>query len=410
MQRLTDEQIIVAFHSITQDSLRQARGESLLTDEDLETADVDVQVAGPSLALFFSALGARGDPPSISSPDGAFTLSSDNCPPTFHGPFSLWQAAVDPIQHLPSDARHDLALLLCDKTPQSSPLRTDVARLAGDLKGVALEILQRRTFQQRFQHDLQAALDSAVRPRTSGESTRHQARFEPPPLYSDGQPTEETKRAYEHLTGGGAEDEAARNVEAALPIQQQEHLGLIRETLYSALADALVETPAILEQLQRGPEWAAKAFFASTCLAILEVALTRLDEHGVRAVNMGRGSPKVIGAGETPAYLRPFLGKLFEVSQAVRQLAEQDDARAIQEASEGVDPLTPPRLDRLKERIARGVGVEHDPPVRSSESADREVAQLANAVNGLALGMTTLPAFRERQAEAFKVLAAVTRL
>ncbi|GAA5848542.1 hypothetical protein JCM8547_004545 [Rhodosporidiobolus lusitaniae] len=405
MAQVTDQSIITAFHSITRDSLAQARGEGLLNDEDLEVGDVDVQVAGPSLALFYSALGARGDPPSISSPDGSFALTSDNCPPTFTNAFGTWQAAVKPIQSLPSAARYDLALLLCDKAPAWSPLRTDVARLAGDLKGIALEILQRRTFQERFQSDLQAALDSAVRPRTSGESARHEARYEAPPLYSEGEPTAETKAAYQGL----AADSPEGNVEAAVPIAQQENLSLIRETLYSALADAIVETPSILEQLSRGPEYAAKAFFSSTCLAILDVALSRMDAQGVHAVNLGRGSPKVIGASETPPYLRPFLRTLVEVSQACQALAQEDDERAVREATEGVEQLTPPKLDRLKLRLAQGVGAE-DTVESSRASTDGQVAQLANAINGLALGMTSLPAFRERLAEAFKILAAVTRL
>ncbi|GAA5885431.1 hypothetical protein JCM6882_009618 [Rhodosporidiobolus microsporus] len=408
MLQLAEEQIVLAFHELARDSLAQAAGEGLLSGEDLETGDVAVQIAGPSLTLFYAALGARGDPPSISSPDLTFSLTNANCPAPFVAAFKLWQATVAPIQSLPSAARYDLALLLCDKPTVSSPLRTDVAKLAADLKGIALEILQRRTFQTRFQSDLQAALDSSVRPRTSGESAR-QANFEPPPMYSEGAPTEETKRAHEHLLAAEGADRPEANVEAALPIEQQENLRIIRETLYSALADAIVETPSILEQLSRGPEWASKAFFASTCLAILEVALSRMDRRGVRVVDTGRSAPKFIGAGETPLYLRPFLSKLVEVSQSVQAMAVEDDERAVKEATEGVEQLTVPRLDRLKERLAQGVGA--DSTLESSRSStDGMVAQLANAVNGLALAMTSLPAFRERQADAFKILAAVTQM
>ncbi|GAA6037128.1 hypothetical protein JCM8097_008750 [Rhodosporidiobolus ruineniae] len=407
MHQLTEEQIVGAFHALARDSLAQARGEGLLDDEALQTADVDVQIAGPALTLLYAALGSTGTPPSISSPDLSFSLTSQNCPPTFKQAFSLWQATVEPIRNLPSAARYDLALLLCDKPAQSSPLRMEVPRLASDLKGIALEILQRRTFQLRFQSDLQAALDSSVRPRTSSDSARPaQAQYEPPPMYEAGEPTEETRRAYKDQDGA---DEPRGNVEAALSMEQQENLRIIRETLYSALADAIVETPSILEQLARGPEWASKAFFASTCLAILEVALTRMDRNGVRVVNLGSDSPKYIGGAQTPPYLRPFLSKLVEVSQAVQSLAAADDARAVQEATEGVEHLTPPKLDRLKERLARGVGAEET--LRSSrESRDGEVEMLANAINGLALGMTSLPAFRERQAEAFQIIAGVSRL
>lgn len=106
------------------------------------SADVDVQIAGPALCLFFSALGAQGDPPTIAAPDRSFELTSGNCPPSFASFFKLWQQSVRPIKKLSSEARHDLALLLCDKEPVSSPLRTDVIRLASDLKAVSLEITQ----------------------------------------------------------------------------------------------------------------------------------------------------------------------------------------------------------------------------------------------------------------------------
>lgn len=284
---------------------------------------------------------------------------------------------------------------------------------------------QRRTFQLRFQHDLQAALESGVRPRASEERPR--SMYEPPPMYSEGQPTEETKRAHQHAS---ADDSPAGNAAAAADVEAFENLAVIRETLYSALADVMVETPSILAMLARGREWTSKAFFASTCLAILSVALTRVDADGVRTVRLGRGSPTVIGLHQTPAYLQPFLGRLVEVSQAVRALAEADDARALQEASEGIEKLTPPKLDRLKERLTLGVGAEETLD-SSSQSTDAEVFGLANAINTLALGtsrsvsttmlswqvptclsagMTSPPAFRERQAQAFQVLMSVTAL
>lgn len=165
--------MIHGFHSLLQDSLAEARGEGLLRDDELESAgepdtvprelvltapsplsslslltsscrvaEPAVQIAAPSLALFFAALGSTGTPPSISSPDGSFVLSSSNCPPSFSNAFQLWQTCVKPIQQLSMEARHDLALMLCDKEPVSTPLSLQVARLASDLKGIALEILQ----------------------------------------------------------------------------------------------------------------------------------------------------------------------------------------------------------------------------------------------------------------------------
>lgn len=137
-----------------------------------------------------------------------------------------------------------------------------------------------------------------------------------------------------------------------------------------------------------------------------------MDRQGVHVVDLGRSAPKVIGAGQTPrtftlffpakknpltpslstAYLRPFLSKLVEVSQSVQSMAQADDERAVQEATEGVEQLTPPKLDRLKERLALGVGAEVE-AASSRESTDGEVAILANAINQLALGASFFPFF-----------------
>ncbi|GAA6012410.1 hypothetical protein JCM11491_004324 [Sporobolomyces phaffii] len=420
---LNEDEVIEGFHSLLRDSLAQARGEGLLTDDELESAEPAVQIAAPALALFFAALGSTGTPPSISSPDSNFVLSSANCPSSFANAFQVWQACVRPVQRLSLEARHDLALLLCDKEPVASPLSLQVARLASDLKAIALEILQRRTFQTRFQSDLNVALDSSVRPRTSVESNRSSgpptgktSLFEPPPMYSAGRPTEDTKRAYADMDAIDFRHVAGRNSGNGVPgtAQQDENLNVIRETLYSAFADAIVDTPSILEQLSRGPAFTAQAFFASTCLAILEVALTRLGRDGVRVVEMGRGAPTIIGISETPEHLRPFLAKLVELSQAVQAIAQQDDVTAMREAATDAASSTPPRIGRLRDRLAKGVSIEaagrEEGTGTNDSPAEQELRQLGNAINEMALGMTALPAFRERQAEAFKVLIAVTAL
>ncbi|ORY61918.1 hypothetical protein BCR35DRAFT_309002 [Leucosporidium creatinivorum] len=380
------------------------------------TQGVEVQIAGPSLTLFFAALGAQGSPPTISSPDGSFTLTSANCPPSFQSFFELWQASVKPIQRLSSDSRHDLALLLAGKETVSSPIQVDVVRLASNLKEIGLEITQRRTFQQRYQQDLDAALQSHVRPRRSGESERHTL-YSPPPAYDGpapsitdykGQPQALSAASPSHHHHARADELSfSHSQSSASSPRLLENLSIIRETLYSALADILVSTPSVLGLLGRGLEWASRAYFASTCLAILEVALTRVDSDGVRVVNMGGSSPRVIGPRETPPYLRKFLGKLVEVSQAARAMAEEDDERAMREAAEG-DITSEPRLDRLRERLEKGAGGETSEGSRTS--TEQTVASLANAINELAIGMASLPAFSERQTEVFKVLSGISSM
>ncbi|KAK0533454.1 hypothetical protein OC834_002240 [Tilletia horrida] len=195
---LTDVDVVAAFHSLLKDALAQARAEGLIIDEDLERAGVDVQVNGPALCLCFAALQAAGSPPAIRAPDGSFVLDNANCPPSFRVFFQSWQAEVLPIQRLPLESRHDLIRLICDKPPLHPAIieqNPDIPRIAATLKSIAINLVQRRTFQLLFSDDLQHALDHNVRPRspgprsrTSGESTRsnesgrvHQ--YQPPPGY-----------------------------------------------------------------------------------------------------------------------------------------------------------------------------------------------------------------------------------
>ncbi|KAH9173714.1 hypothetical protein EDB89DRAFT_1957263, partial [Lactarius sanguifluus] len=70
-----------------------------------------------------------------------------------------------------------------------------------------------------------------------------------------------------------------------------------------------------------------------------------------------------------------------------------------------------PRIERARLVLERGAGYD----IREGEerdsggcrSAEGRAVGFANRVNALALSMTRLPQFRERQAEVFRVLAAV---
>jgi hypothetical protein len=140
---LSEQAVQEAFHYLLQDALIQARAEGLMSREDMANHDTDLQIIASSLALYFAALTARGDPPCIPFPKSdSLQLSVDTCPPSFASFFHLWQGSVARIQRLKFDYRHDLALLLCEKEPISSPIRMEVANLARDLKAVALDIVQ----------------------------------------------------------------------------------------------------------------------------------------------------------------------------------------------------------------------------------------------------------------------------
>jgi len=170
--------------------------------------------------------------------------------------FDVWARTIAPIQALPLEARHDLALLLCEKAAQSSPARADVVRLKADLQLCAMEILQRGSFQQRFGWDLQHALDASLRDgRRSGESGR-ETEFVPPPGYEAG-PTS-TSHAHNHpqekllppaprpppLPPRGRSNNslsaASSSSRPASPLPAPpDTLTLIRETLFSALGDCV---------------------------------------------------------------------------------------------------------------------------------------------------------------------------
>ena len=67
---------------------------------------------------------------------------------------------VHPIQNLTPEHQHDLARIICGLEPRTSPIHPDINRVAAELRAVAIEISQRRSFQDRYAGDLQAALDA----------------------------------------------------------------------------------------------------------------------------------------------------------------------------------------------------------------------------------------------------------
>ncbi|KAG8811575.1 hypothetical protein FRC17_002399, partial [Serendipita sp. 399] len=170
-------------------ALSQAKLEKLLDEDTLASAEADVMISGPALCLYFAALRSTSNPPSVPIPGTSrsaapLILSTETCPPIFQPLFRLWSQSVPAIQGLSSSDRHDLARIICDREPLSGTQNTALNRIAADLRSVAIEITQRRTFQERYQSDLQQALDAGVPAGPSGEKRRIAA-FMPPPSYDD---------------------------------------------------------------------------------------------------------------------------------------------------------------------------------------------------------------------------------
>lgn len=151
-----------------------------------------------------------------------------------------------------------------------------------------------------------------------------------------------------------------------------------------------------------------RAYFAAVSFAILDVATTAITPDGeIRAVMGQRVTVK-----SCPRELRPFTIELLAIGSAVKDCEAEDDVDAVNVISKGGVPPEP-RMERTKRVLENGVGYnirrqrDGGEPNANRRSVRGRAVTLANRVNALALGMTRLKAFRERQNDVFSVLAAL---
>jgi hypothetical protein len=348
-----DEQYVQdAFHTYLKSSLAQAKAERLLDVELLSSAEGDLMITGtphthsflssrrshftpgPALCLYFAALRCTTNPPSVPLPRGTHNtaskttprqmLSLSNCPSTFTPFMRLWSECVPAIQGLIPEQQHDLARVICGLAPLQRPPPV-IARLAADLRSIAIEISQRRSFQDRYASDLQAALD--VGEPDSSRTTK--ASFVPPPLYTP-TPSEKPPQA-----------PAPRSSTIAGPTSPA--IELIRETLYAALADVLASTPHLHAQLTRDPP---RAYYGSVALAILAI--------GARSVSVSDSTDGVwlvrgrrLTVDECPAQLRPLMREFVAIGMEAERIEEEDTEAAIALAQQG-RTVPVPRLERAR--------------------------------------------------------------
>ncbi|KAH9927451.1 uncharacterized protein BXZ73DRAFT_48924 [Epithele typhae] len=207
----------------------------------------------------------------------------------------------------------------------------------------------------------------------------------------------------------------------------------IRETLYAALADVLERKPHIRALLARDP---TRAYFAAVALAITDVAsssATRADPtQKVLEDMLAPGAPRhgdepilrgvlgqMLALSDCPAPLRPFMAELCALGTELHAMEERDSEATVEALSAGEAPPAP-RLERVYEILERGIGYAHreeDVGRRSQDGSEQmrrrrgstegRAVAFANRINALALGMTKLQAFKQRQDMVFKVLAGV---
>ncbi|KAJ7259480.1 hypothetical protein B0H12DRAFT_413742 [Mycena haematopus] len=420
--QLSESYIQDAFHSYLKSSLAQAKAEHLLDADVLSSAEGDLMITGPALCLYFAALRCTTNPPSVPLPRHNKTtqmeLSYDNCPRAFVPFLRVWSNTVPHIQALAPEYQHDLARMICNLEPLTTPVVAALNGIAADLRAVAIEISQRRSFQDRYQSDLQAALDSG---NDSSSPSPKRAAFVPPPSY-DASPASSAHSSPRSSADGhlqASPQYASHDLPPQSPTflspspfpprtpsptilsQDSPAIEFIRETLYASLADALDAQPALRALLRTDPP---RAYFAAVAFAVLAVATTATTPDG--SVIGVLGTPLTLDM--CPPQLRPFMAELAAIGRAAREIADEDDEVAMKLAARGQE-VPPTRMDRVRMMLEQGVG--YAQATREGEEGRRSVegraVSFTNRVNALSLGMTKLRAFRERQDDVFKVLAGI---
>ncbi|CCL98624.1 uncharacterized protein FIBRA_00626 [Fibroporia radiculosa] len=435
---LPEEYVQEAFHSFLKSSLTQAKIEGLLPANVLSSAEGDLMIAGPALCLYFAALRSVTEPPSVPLPRqskssrsrDSFSLSEDNCPPSFRSFWRVWSQSVPEIQALIPEHQHDLARIICGLPPISSPINRRVNGIAADIRAVAIEISMRRTFQDRYAGDLQAALDAG----SSGRK-KFKASFIPPPVYDASQSPVPSPSPSSSTFSPIPPSPHSPTPTILAP--DSPAIEFIRETLYAALAEVIERRSALRRYLHVDPP---RAYFAAVAFAVLDVATSSMthrqthtkalvdilpSEHGEEATIQGVLG-KTLTLSQCPPELRPFMAELCSIGQAAREMEEEDSLATVHALEQGEDPPAP-RLDRVHEILQGGVGstfsdggshrsrssrnstTGHRSPEsrRRTTSTENRAVAFANRINALALSMTKLRAFRERQELVFKVLAGI---
>jgi hypothetical protein len=394
MTVLSEEYVQDSFHTYLKLSLAQAKAERLLDADVLSSAEADLMITGPALSLYFAALRSTTTPPSVPLPSPSpAPLSSSTCPPAFLPFFTLWASTVPAIQSLAPTHQHDLARIICSLPPLSAPRNPALNAIAADLRAVAIDISQRRSFQDRYAGDLQAAIDAGAGP--SGHKLK--ASFVPPPSY-DSPSSHADLLSPTSPHGTHRPPTPRRTPSPTFLAPTSPAIELIRETLYASLADVLATHPTLRALLTTDPP---RAYFAAVAVAILDVAATAVTPSGSVVGVLG----KELVPAACPPELRPFMAELAAIGRLAREAEDEDNESAMRWAEGGMGELAPqPVMERVRRALEEGVVGAREGERRS---VDGRAVGFANRVNALSLGLTRLKAFRERQQEVFDVLKGV---
>ena len=98
--------------------------------------------------------------------------------------------------------------------------------------------------------------------------------------------------------------------------------------------------------------------------------------------------------------------ELAAIGRLAREVEEEDTEEAMRLAQDGKD-IPPPRMERVMLMLEQGIGHDVAEGSQGRRSTEGRAVAFTNRVNALALGLTRLPAFRERQKDVFQVLAGI---
>jgi hypothetical protein len=285
--------------------------------------------------------------------------------------------------------------------------------IAADLRAVAIEISQRRSFQDRYASDLQVALDA-------GSPNPRRASFVPPPVYApppnvSAPPSRDTVTVPQPSPGllssiplspntSSTPSSQGSRASPSLFRQDSPAIEFIRETLYASLADVLERYSSLRQLLKQDPP---KAYFASVAFAILDVSTNSINPDGSIMGILG----KRLTLSECPQELRPFMIELSAIGQQARTMDEEDNQIAMKLVQQGrSDDIPLSRLDRVRLMWEKGIGYEHNDDYEGGggrRSVEGRAVGFANKVNALGLALTRLKPFKERQEYVFKVLGGI---
>jgi hypothetical protein len=211
------------------------------------------------------------NPPAVHVPESPsnppFTLSIATCPTNLLPLFRMFQRTVHPLQKLTTEQAHDVARLICDLEPMTSPVSTIMVKLAADVQAIAIQISQRKTFMERYAQDLQTALH-----RRSGSF--HSAPHYTPPSMSyekagtfaseqDAQefPAVPPRRPVSMLSSEASQSASSMSSQyhqdaqtiGVIPQTEDPDVISVRETLYAVLAEVMSTSKALGSIIKQDP-------------------------------------------------------------------------------------------------------------------------------------------------------------